>query len=109
MAKKKKHATKPEPCFSLKEVKELLRINKYRITGKALKSARSDFNWNSNDIVKALLKLQKEDHYKRNIRYEQSDIMMDIYKAHINGQYIYLHYYIDDDDNLLIVGSFKAV
>lgn len=110
MAKKKKQASKPEPCFPLKEVKKLLRTGNYRIAGKALRTARNDFNWNSTEIVNALLKLQKKHHCKRSICYDQSDIMMDIYKAHINGHYIYLHYYIDDDDdNLLIVGSFKAV
>ena len=109
MKNKKAKPQSPNPCFPLKEVKKLLQTNQYVIAKKAIESARNDFNWNTTDIVDALLKLKKRHHYKRSVLYKKSDVMMDIYKASINGQYIYLHYYIDDNDNLLIIGSFKAV
>lgn len=98
-----------EPCFPLREVKTLAKEGRYIIAQQALKSAHDDFEWGAEEIIKAILFLSEKHLHKRSVCYNKSHIMMDVYKACLMGENIYIHFYIDDDDRLLIIGSFKEI
>ena len=97
-----------ESFYLLYEVKELVSQGKVLIAPNALSTALRDFGWETGDILDALSKLQRKHYYKTD-RFEK-DIMieLDYYKARpLKGENVYIHFYIDPDDNMLIINSFK--
>jgi len=87
-------ASKPQSAYPLSEIKQLIGQGKVWLKPNVLKDAQSDFGWGKSDIVDALSKL-KPGHF---------------YKAYgLKGEDVYIHFYIDDEDGVLVVNSFKRV
>lgn len=106
--KKKQIAPSSKSYYPLDEVKELVSQGKVLIEPNALITALRDFGWETEDILDALSKLQRK-HYYKTARFEK-DIMieLDYYKARpLKEENVYIHFYIDPDDNMLIINSFK--
>jgi hypothetical protein len=95
--------------YELAEVIEKIQNGKLHITKNALDCALKDFGWNIDDIKRAYLKLKPEHYYKNGDAIWNRKIVIDIYKAHINGEDIYTHFFIDDESNILVINSFKKL
>jgi len=104
---KRKHPPRPHGYYPLSEIRELVKNRKVNIWGKAQASARNDFGWGVADILKAFKMLKEHHFYKSEPSKFSPLIVMDFYKAHINGEDIYTHFYIDDSSKKLIISSFK--
>lgn len=111
MVKRKgKTREKPPNWYPLSEVRNLINKGKYLITANARDSAYRDFGWHSDDIVNAIKKLSPKHFYKTEISKRDSSKAVEVYKARgLNGENIYTHFYIDDEQKLLIINSFKKL
>ena len=108
------------PFYPLKQVKSLIRANHYRINPNALQTAKDDFEWDCNDIAKCLLKLNGKDYaadttsnhfYKTEDHNKIPHTKMDYYKMREapDGFKVYTHFYVRNDDGMLIISSFKEL
>jgi len=93
-----------EPQYPLDEVKRLIRDGKIILIERARIRAWKSLGWRRQDISNAILKLQPKDFCKREQERKPPWGVLDIYKPKrkINGELIYLHYSINDDDYLVI-------
>ena len=71
--------------------------------------ARRDFGWRDPDIMDALKKLQPRDFYKSDTSVVKPLTVLDFYKARVNGENVYVHFYIDDGLKKLVINSFHKV
>ena len=99
------------PFHSLGKVKSLVKAGRIRIREQALETARRDFAWDMSDILAALKKFQPKHYHKTDPAYSsETKIPIDFYKASgLMGEDVYSHLYIDTEENLLIVDSFKRI
>jgi hypothetical protein len=95
--------------YELSEVKEKISNGQVYITKRAQDNAMADFGWGVEDIKKAYLELKTSHFYKNGDAKWNRMIVYDIYKAHINGEDIYTHFFIDDKENVLVIDSFKKL
>ena len=118
--KQSKQAKKPKPSYPLKDVKDLIKANKFHCNNNATMDAYDDFGWKTNEIKKCLLKLNdryhldnlKENHfYKSEPHNRNTNIMVDIYRAIniMDGFNVYTHFYIHPNFGNLIISSFKEL
>jgi hypothetical protein len=109
-----------KPSYPLKDVKELIRINKILFGRNAVRYAFNDFGWNTSAMKKCLLRLNdryyddnpKKNHFYKTVPHNKiPNTMMDYYKAQqiMNGINLYIHFYIHPDDGKLIINSFKEI
>ena len=83
---------------------------KVLINSNALDDARRDFGWETADILDALGRLQPKHFYKSDTSRTKPAIVLDVYKApSLKGEDVYTHFYIDDEDIVLVVNSFKNI
>lgn len=94
--------------YQLSEVIQKINDGQVIIRRNALEDAYNQFGWESPDILSAYKKLKNPLHFHKTdaSRYIPG-VAIDIYKATINGESIYTHFYIDDTSNKLIINSFK--
>lgn len=109
---KKKNQQGPSgrrPFYPLEEVKEKIQSGQYRVNTNALRSARDDFNFSLSDIKDTMLNL-KENQFFKNGESQMRTEVNDIYKTSYDGERIYLHFYIrDEDPENLVINSFKEL
>jgi len=98
------------PYYSLGVVKGLVKNGDVRIRDKVMRSAEKAFGWDESDMRDALMKLQIKHFYKTGPSDFEPHFPIDFYKAHgLKGENVYIHFYIDDETNLLMVDSFKEI
>ena len=96
--------------YPLKQVKELIRNGKWLVKGNARTEAKRCFGWNSEEIKRALLALRPSHFYKSEPSKCIPGVTIDYYKAdHLMGENIYTHLYIDHEEVVLVINSFKRV
>jgi hypothetical protein len=106
-----------KPFYSLKLVKQKVRENDWRATKNAQDGAWFDFEWDLEKMGKCLLKLNDRDYelnrscnhfFKSDPFNKEPHIMLDFYKAYNiqDGEDVYMHLYIREEDGKLIVNSF---
>lgn len=97
--------------YPLSTVKALLRSEDYEIRSNAQDSARLDFGWLPEDVVKCLLKLTPAHFYKTDDHAHLHGVKVDVYKARgiMQGENVYTHFHIHPVRNILIIASFKQI
>jgi len=106
------------PFYPLRDVKALLKISHFQINSNAIQTAKDDFEWGPNEIVKCLLKLNDRDYasdraknhfHKTTAHSTIPNTKMDYYKMRNapDGFKVYTHFYIRNFDGKLIITSFK--
>lgn len=94
-------------CYNLREVKSLIKEERFLVTDNAVVSANDDFGGDVGDIKKFFLSLRKGHFYKREYAEKWDTDYLDVYKAEMYGQKVYTHFFIRDDGMLVIINSFK--
>jgi hypothetical protein len=111
--KKPKPKGAGESFYDLDEIRSLIRQGRVRINGDVLEDARTDFGWESDDILAAISKLRSSDFVKKDVLKSNSFVVLDAYRAEVNGERIYTHFYIKDGcpekstQDELVINSFK--
>ena len=107
MAKRRKQRTAPKTYYPLTEVLQKINDGEFLIRKNAEDSALSDFGWNRPRIIEGI-KLLKGKHFCMSITGNKNAWWVyDVYKARLFGENVYIHFYIDDRDGILIINSFK--
>ena len=107
MTKRKREPNKSYHClnhYALSEVRKKICDGNYLIKENAKQSADQDFGWGISDIKKFYKNLKLKHFHKMDISECKSGVVIDAYKAYLYGEYVYTHFYIDDD--LLVINSF---
>jgi hypothetical protein len=76
------------------------------VNNDVIRDADQLFGWGILEIEDAYRKLQSKHFYKSESSRVKPGVFLDVYKGKINGERIYTHFYIDEQ-NLLIINSFK--
>jgi Motility quorum-sensing regulator, toxin of MqsA len=100
----------PEAYYQLSEVRRQVRQARVMIRPNALMSAAADFEWGEKEILEALEALRPEHFHKTEDHTTFPGVKMDYYKADdLEGEPVYLHFYIDDEAGVLVLSSFKKL
>lgn len=116
-------AKEPKKPFNpLKRIRQRVNANDINIHPNALQDARDDFKWCRDEIKKCLLRLndkyyfedkQKHHYYntKAHLRYPKENTFYDYYRAHqlLEGENVYTHFYVRENQNTVIIDSFKDI
>jgi len=105
MAKRKRRVA-PRSYYSLTEVVQKINNGQVLIRSNAVRDAFQLFGWRLSDIEGAYRKLQPKHFYKTSVSKAKARVYLDFYKAAINGERIYTHFYINDESTL-VINSFK--
>lgn len=109
-SKKAKNRPKATPLYPLDEIKNLVVEDRIVIRSNALRTALDDFEFEMDDIKKAISLLQLKHFYKSENSKIIDRLILDVYKArNLLGENIYTHLYIDDNSGQLIINSFKRL
>jgi hypothetical protein len=109
MSKKKSSDAFCGPAYPLPEVRKLIGQGRVKIRPNARTDAFNDFGWDTTDILEALKTLQERHFHKRDVSTRNTWNVYDFYKAYgLSGENVYTHFYIDQDD-YLVVNSFKKI
>jgi len=65
-----------------------------------------DFGWKTKEIIRVISMLKPMHFYKSDYSNSLSSIVLDVYRGYFMGEDVYIHFYIDDYDKL-IINSFK--
>lgn len=113
MAKSKKGKIRPQSYYSLTEIKQRITNREVVITPDVSQDALKDFGWGISEIKDALMKLQPKHFYKTDRHEKKStlveNVYLDVYKARINGENVYTHFYMYENSNILVIDSFKRI
>jgi hypothetical protein len=93
--------------YDLSEVIQKINSGQVKIRSNALRDAYQKFGWGLSDIKDAYRKLQPKHFHKTDVSKYLAGVALDFYKATINGENIYTHFYINDKSKLLVINSFK--
>jgi len=107
MVKRKRRSTKSYHQlnkYDLSEIKQKIDDGSYLIRENAKQSAYQDFGWEISDIKKFYKRLKLKYFYKTENSKNIPGVVIDAYKAHLFGEDVYTHFYINDD--LLVINSF---
>lgn len=107
MATRGKGRVAPKSYYSLTDVVEKINRGQVLINSNAERDAFQLFGWGLSDICDAYRKLQPRHFYKTDVSKAKLGIYLDFYKATINGEKIYTHFYINGKTGLLVINSFK--
>ena len=98
------------PEYPLPEVRKLIEQGRIIIQPNARNDALNDFGWDAVDVAQALKKLKEVDFFKRDVSEKNAWLVWDFYKAvGLCGENVYTHFYIDRDENILVINSFKRI
>lgn len=92
--------------YSLSEVITKINNGQVLIRPDAIRDAFQQFGWEISDIKNAFRKLKPKHFHKTDGSKIKPGVALDFYKANINGENIYTHFYIDDSSKKLIINSF---
>lgn len=92
--------------YSLTEVVQKINNEQVLIKPNAVTDAFQLFGWGLSDIEDAYRKLQPRHFYKTDVSKVIPGVYLDFYKATINGERIYTHFYINNKSTL-VINSFK--
>ena len=106
MSKPIKRKKTKQSHYPLSEVKDKVKNGKLLIKPNAEFRAYQDFAWSITDIKSALLKLSAKDFQKTEPSEKIPGVFLDFYKAYINKENVYTHFYINRITNTLIINSF---
>jgi hypothetical protein len=107
---KRQKSSAPEPFYDLDEVKRLINEDRVFFSLGAVTGARECFGWDISDIKKAIRKLNGKHFYKSDVSKYDPYLVYDFYKAHnLNGENVYIHLFIDENEKRVIVNSFKEI
>jgi hypothetical protein len=107
MSKPKKRTPRPKAFYQLEEVRQKIQNGKVDIRENARRCARNDFEWETQDILEALLSL-KQHHFQKSDKSLLSPLItIDSYKIHHRGEDVYTHFYINYYSGKLVINSFK--
>ena len=110
MSKKKKKKKERKPYYPLSVIKDKISKDDVVIRKNALESAENDFRWDDKDILDAINKLQPKHFYKTDPARHVPSRMIDFYKVYsLKGEDVYIHLYIHEDINKLVISSFKKL
>lgn len=94
-----------QSSYNLADVRRKIFEGLVKINRDAATDAFQIFGWKEKDIIAVYRKLKPVHFYKTDESRFKPGIMIDIYKADINGEHIYTHFYVNQD-GLLIINSF---
>lgn len=106
MAKGTKRRPAPNSYYSLTEVVQKIDEGHAIIRSNAARDAFQLFGWVLSDIFDAYRKLQPKHFCKTDVSKAKPGVYLDFYKASINGERIYTHFYISNE-SFLVINSFK--
>lgn len=110
MSKKNSTGAAGAPQYPLPEVLLLIQQGKVVIRPDARTDAQNDFGWDTDDILEALSKLKEKHFYKKDVSSRNRWHVYDFYKAYgLCGEDVYMHFFIDDDNDMLVINSFKKI
>ena len=92
--------------YQLSAVVQKINNGQLLIKPNAKKDAYQKFGWGLSDIKDAYRKLQPKHFHKTDASKSKAGVALDIYKATINGENIYTHFYINDKSKFLVINSF---
>jgi len=92
--------------YKLSEVIQKINDGQILIRPDALRDAYQQFGWESSDILNAYMKLKPKHFHKTAGSKHILGVAIDTYRATINGENIYTHFYINDKSKFLIINSF---
>jgi len=92
--------------YGLAEVIRKINNGQVLIKPNATTDAYQQFGWESSDIKDAYRRLQPKHFHKTDVSEYIPRVAIDFYKATINGEKIYTHFYINDQSRLLVINSF---
>lgn len=95
--------------YKLSEVIQKINGGKFLVRPDVIRDAFQIFGWEIADIKKTYKKLKPKHFYKTDNLNSKPGVSVDIYKAHLFGEDIYTHFYIDETTNLLIINSFHEI
>ena len=110
MSKGKRKRKKPFRSISyykLSEVVQKINDGQFLIRENATKYALHDFGWGISEILKVYNMLKPKHFYKTDNSRIIPRLVIDVYRAHLYGEDIYTHFYIDDAMGKLVINSFK--
>ena len=110
MPRGKRKSTKvphPTSYYRLAEVVQKINSGQWLIRSNAIRDAYKEFGWGIFDIINAYRMLKPKHFYKTDSSKAKPGLVIDVYKARLNGEDVYTHFYIDDAFNKLIINSFK--
>lgn len=110
MTKRKKKSTKvphPTSFYKLSEVIQKINDGQFLIRDNATQCALCDFGWGTSEILKVYNMLKPKHFYKTDNSKIIPILVIDVYKAHLYGEDVYTHFYIDDSIGKLVINSFK--
>ena len=93
--------------YQLSEVIQKIDNGQVLIRSNAERDANQQFGWGLSDIKDAYRKLQPRHFHKTDVSESVAGVVLDFYKATINGERIYTHFYINDKSKCLVINSFK--
>ena len=92
--------------YQLSEVIQKINNGQVSIRSNAKRDAYQQFGWGLSDIKDAYRKLQPKHFHKTDVSRYKAGLALDFYKATINGEKIYTHFYINDKSKFLVINSF---
>jgi len=106
---KRSRSMQEMPAYPLDEVNQLIAEGKVDFWPNALRLAKNDFGWSPKEIIEAVGRLRPIDFHKREQCDHYPKIVLDVYRPRrrIKAEWIYLHLYINDETNQLIINSCK--
>lgn len=102
-------AIPPQSSYDLAKVRSKIAGRQVLIKSDVLKDAWRDFGWGYSEILASYIKLKPKHFYKTEKSIYLPDVLLDFYKARINGEDIYTHFYIDKTENRLVINSFHKL
>ena len=106
MPRRRKRRVVSNSYYPLSEVIQKINNGQVLIRSNAKRDAYQIFGWGFSDIKDAYRKLQPNHFHKTDVSRVKAGVALDFYKATINGEIIYTHFYIDDKTKVLIINSF---
>ena len=106
MAKRTKRRPTPNSYYLLTEVVQKINEGQVRINSNAARDAFQLFGWGLSDITDAYRNLQPKHFCKTDVSKAKPGLYLDFYKATINDERIYTHFYISNK-SVLVINSFK--
>ena len=92
--------------YQLSEVIQKINNGQVLINYNAERDAYQQFGWGLPDIKDAYRKLRPKHFHKTDVSQYKAGVALDFYKATINGEKIYTHFYINDKSKFLVINSF---
>ena len=108
MTKRKQYPNTLCPKYDLAVIRAKIAAGQVKVNPDVRLDALRDFGWGLAEILAVFEKLRPGHFDKTDILRGNFLVMIDVYKAHLNGEDVYIHFYINDDD-YLVINSFHKL